>query len=270
MQNNIQLSDKILKSFPSRELTLTPLKGDGGIIRTSLLTLVMLAFIAFFIYQIPNIAYDYRISQNAIPVDAYVDGSCKTRLLVITDCDVDLRYQGHSVSHSFTFLGFNPGDIEVLPLADANDPSKLTVDVAVDNVELRFISVIVLILLFIACIIIFIRSQIVTSQTKKALLSVGTKPLKLTAIPAKVVNVNRQFIATYKFDFNGKQKSKSYSGNKKTAPFSFEIDGKSYIFVVYDPEQNIPYVLDLPLKRIQATPEEVQHFYSALTEEGII
>ncbi len=270
MQNNIQLSDKILNAFPSREFTLTQLRGDGGIIRTSLLILVMLALVIFFIFQIPNIVYDYRIGQNAVNVDAYIDGSCKTRLLIITDCHVNLQYQGHSVSHSFTFLGFNAGDIEVLPLADANDPSKLTVDVAVDNIELRFIIVIVLIALFLFCIIIFVRNQLIISKLKKSLLSVGTKPLKLTAIPAKVVNVNRQIIATYKFNLDGKQISKSYSANKKNAPLTFNYEGNSYVFVVYDPQQNIPYVLDLPLKRIQATQNKAQHFHDVLIEEGLI
>lgn len=270
MQNNIQPSDNLLQAFPSRDLKLSPLKGDGGIWRTLFLVIAMIAITLFCAYQLPNIAYDYKIGQNAIPVDANIKGSCKTSLLVITNCSVDLSYQGHSVSRNFTFLGFNGGDIEVMPLADGNDRSKLTVDIAVDNVMLRFVTTLILIALFVFCIFIFIKRQILAGKVKKALLSVGSKPLKLIAIPAKIISTNKMIIANYKFDLDGKSESIAYSGNKKTTPIIFELNGSEYVLAVCDPQQNIPFILDLPLKRIQATPDEVQHFQDALREEGLI
>ena len=203
-------------------------------------------------------------------IDADVDGSCRSKLFVLTNCSVDLRYKGNEVSRNFTFLDFGNKDILVEPVADENDLTKMTVDVAIDNIWLRLISALVFTALFAFCVIFFIYRQMISNKVKKALLSVGTKPLKLTAIPAKVVVSNKQFIATYKTNVAGKETSITYSGNKKTPPITLEMEGKTYVLAVYEPQQNIPYVLDVPLDRIQATEEEKQRFHEALIEEGIL
>ncbi|HEI9859542.1 TPA: hypothetical protein SLO96_003371 [Proteus mirabilis] len=270
VQNGIHLSEKILNAFPTRALTLSPLKGDGGLFRTLFLVIAMLGMTVFSAYQIPNIVYDYQISKNPVFIDADVDGSCRSKLFVLTNCSVDLRYKGNEVSRNFTFLDFGNKDILVEPVADENDLTKMTVDVAIDNIWLRLISALVFTALFVFCVIFFIYRQMISNKVKKALLSVGTKPLKLTAIPAKVVVSNKQFIATYKTNVAGKETSITYSGNKKTPPITLEIEGKTYVLAVYEPQQNIPYVLDVPLARIQATEEEKQRFHEALIEEGIL
>ncbi|EPV6090412.1 hypothetical protein ACV772_003762 [Proteus mirabilis] len=270
VQNGIHLSEKILNAFPTRALTLSPLKGDGGLFRTLFLVIAMLGMTVFSAYQIPNIVYDYQISKNPVFIDADVDGSCRSKLFVLTNCSVDLRYKGNEVSRNFTFLDFGNKDILVEPVADENDLTKMTVDVAIDNIWLRLISALVFIALFAFCVIFFIYRQMISNKVKKALLSVGTKPLKLTAIPAKVVVSNKQFIATYKTNVAGKETSITYSGNKKTPPITLEMEGKTYVLAVYEPQQNIPYVLDVPLARIQATEEEKQRFHEALIEEGIL
>ncbi|MCS6742980.1 hypothetical protein NOM94_24400, partial [Acinetobacter baumannii] len=92
MQNGIHLSEKILNAFPTRALTLSPLKGDGGLFRTLFLVIAMLGMTVFSAYQIPNIVYDYQISKNPVFIDADVDGSCRSKLFVLTNCSVDLRY----------------------------------------------------------------------------------------------------------------------------------------------------------------------------------
>lgn len=270
VQNGIHLSEKILNALPTRALTLSPLKGDGGLFRTLFLVIAMLGMTVFSAYQIPNIVYDYQISKNPVFIDADVDGSCRSKLFVLTNCSVDLRYKGNEVSRNFTFLDFGNKDILVEPVADENDLTKMTVDVAIDNIWLRLISALVFTALFAFCVIFFIYRQMISNKVKKALLSVGTKPLKLTAIPAKVVVSNKQFIATYKTNVAGKETSITYSGNKKTPPITLEMEGKTYVLAVYEPQQNIPYVLDVPLARIQATEEEKQRFHEALIEEGIL
>ncbi|HCT3784350.1 TPA: hypothetical protein OTT33_002005 [Proteus mirabilis] len=270
VQNGIHLSEKILNAFPTRALTLSPLKGDGGLFRTLFLVIAMLGMTVFSAYQIPNIVYDYQISKNPVFIDADVDGSCRSKLFVLTNCSVDLRYKGNEVSRNFTFLDFGNKDILVEPVADENDLTKMTVDVAIDNIWLRLISALVFTALFAFCVIFFIYRQMISNKVKKALLSVGTKPLKLTAIPAKVVVSNKQFIATYKTNVAGKETSITYSGNKKTPPITLEMEGKTYVLAVYEPQQNISYVLDVPLARIQATEEEKQRFHEALIEEGIL
>nr|WP_232797332.1 hypothetical protein [Proteus columbae] len=270
MQTSIKLSDKVLDAFPTRPLKLVPLRGDGGLFRTLFLVIFMLAMTVFSAYQIPNILYDYKISENAVPVDATVNGSCRSQLFVLTNCSVDLRYKGNEVSRNFTFLDLGPKDVLVEPVADANDLSKMTVDVAIDNIWLRLISTIIFVGLFGFCVIFFIYRQILTSKVRKALLSVGTQPLKLIAIPAKMVVSNKQFIATYHLNLEGKDIRIAYSGNKKTPPIVMEQNGNTYVLAVYSPQQNIPYALDVPLERIQATPEEKQRFHEALIEEGLL
>lgn len=59
MQDNIQLPEKLIKAFPTRDLQLTPLKGDGGIIRLIFLVLVLIGLTVFVAFQLPGIAYDY-------------------------------------------------------------------------------------------------------------------------------------------------------------------------------------------------------------------
>ncbi|MGA6365561.1 hypothetical protein [Proteus penneri] len=270
VQTSIQLSDKILDAFPTRPLKLVPLRGDGGLFRTLFLVIVMLALTVFSAYQIPNIVYDYQISKNPVFINADVDGSCRSKLFILTNCSVDLRYEGNEVSRNFTFLDFGNKDILVEPVADENDLTKITVDVAIDNIWLRLISTIIFVGLFGFCVIFFIYRQILTSKVRKALLSVGTQPLKLIAVPAKVVVSNKQFIATYHLNLEGKDIRITYSGNKKTPPIVIEQNGNTYVLAVYSPQQNIPYALDVALERIQATPEEKQRFHEALIEEGLL
>ena len=270
VQDSMKLSDKVLEAFPTRALKLAPLRGDGGLFRTLFLVISMLVLTVFSAYQIPNILYDYKISENAVPVDASVKGSCRSQLLIITNCSVDLRYKGNEVSRNFTFLDFGSTDVLVEPVADANDMSKMTVDVAIDNMWLRLICTVIFVGLFGVSVFFFIYRQILTSKVKKALLSVGEKPLKLVAIPAKVVSSNKQFIATYKINLSGKTVSVAYSGNKKTPPIVIDVNGNTYVLAVYDPQQNIPYALDVPLARIQATAEERERFHAALVEEGLL
>ncbi|NBM01877.1 MULTISPECIES: hypothetical protein [Proteus] len=270
VQTSIQLSDKILDAFPTRPLKLVPLRGDGGLFRTLFLVIVMLALTVFSAYQIPNIVYDYQISKNPVFINADVDGSCRSKLFILTNCSVDLRYEGNEVSRNFTFLDFGNKDILVEPVADENDLTKMTVDVAIDNIWLRLISTIIFVGLFGFCVIFFIYRQILTSKVRKALLSVGTQPLKLIAVPAKVVVSNKQFIATYHLNLEGKDIRITYSGNKKTPPIVIEQNGNTYVLAVYSPQQNIPYALDVALERIQATPEEKQRFHEALIEEGLL
>ncbi|WP_109399592.1 hypothetical protein [Proteus sp. TJ1640] len=270
VQTSIQLSDKILDAFPTRPLKLVPLRGDGGLFRTLFLVIVMLALTVFSAYQIPNIVYDYQISKNPVFINADVDGTCRSKLFILTNCSVDLRYEGNEVSRNFTFLDFGNKDILVEPVADENDLTKMTVDVAIDNIWLRLISTIIFVGLFGFCVIFFIYRQILTSKVRKALLSVGTQPLKLIAVPAKVVVSNKQFIATYHLNLEGKDIRITYSGNKKTPPIVIEQNGNTYVLAVYSPQQNIPYALDVPLERIQATPEEKQRFHEALIEEGLL
>lgn len=270
VQNSIKLSDKILDAFPTRALKLTPLNGDGGLFRTLFLVITLLVLMVFSAYQLPNILYDYKISENTIPVDANVEGSCRTSLLVLTNCSVKLRYQGNEVSRNFTFFNLGSKDVGVVPMADASDPTKMTVDVAIDSIWPRLISTIIFIGLFGFSVCFFIYRQMLTSQIRKALLSVGTKPLKLTAIPAKIVRSNKLFIASYKINLSGKEISTAYSGNKKSPPIVLENNGTTYVLAVYDPQQNIPYALDVPLARIQATAEEKQRFHEALIDEGLL
>lgn len=270
MKNSIKFSDKVLAAFPSRPLKLVPLRGDGGIFRTLFLVIFTLVLTVFIAYQIPNIMYDYNISKNATYVNANIDGSCSTKLFVLTTCKVHLRYQGNTVSRNFTFLSIGAKYIQVEAIADKTDLNKLTVDVAIDNIWIRFISAIVFITLFGFCAVFFIYRQILASKVKKVLLSVGTKPLKLVTIPVKAVSTNKMFIATYKINLSGKEISISYLGNKKAPPIIIENNGKTYLLAVYSPEQNIPYALDLPLGRVQATPEEVEHFHNALIEEKLL
>lgn len=270
VQTSIQLSDKILDAFPTRPLKLVPLRGDGGLFRTLFLVIVMLALTVFSAYQIPNIVYDYQISKNPVFINADVDGTCRSKLFILTNCSVDLRYEGNEVSRNFTFLDFGNKDILVEPVADENDLTKMTVDVAIDNIWLRLISTIIFVGLFGFCVIFFIYRQILTSKVRKALLSVGTQPLKLIAVPAKMVVSNKQFIATYHLNLEGKDIRITYSGNKKTPPIVIEQNGNTYVLAVYSPQQNIPYALDVPLERIQATPEEKQRFHEALIEEGLL
>ncbi|MEQ5209199.1 hypothetical protein ABN217_19770, partial [Proteus sp. fly-1067] len=85
VQNSITLSDKVLDAFPTRPLKLVPLRGDGGLFRTLFLVIVMLVLTVFSAYRIPNILYDYKISENAVPVDATVEGSCRSQLFVLTN-----------------------------------------------------------------------------------------------------------------------------------------------------------------------------------------
>ena len=89
--------------FLLEPLTLSPLKGDGGLFRTLFLVIAMLGMTVFSAYQIPNIVYDYQISKTPCLLDADVDGSCRSKLFVLTNCSVDLRYKGNEGFTKFYF-----------------------------------------------------------------------------------------------------------------------------------------------------------------------
>ncbi|RNF82615.1 hypothetical protein [Montanilutibacter psychrotolerans] len=122
-------------AFPTRTLSLrnTGAGGIGGLLLSLVFTA---ATIAVAWAGISSLAPDFVIRANAVPVDARIDGSCSTRKLIFTDCDVTMDYEvdgvAYSVERSFFFIGTG-GNYEASVVRSGKDPSQATLDLALDK-----------------------------------------------------------------------------------------------------------------------------------------
>ncbi|OAM38391.1 MULTISPECIES: hypothetical protein [Eikenella] len=208
-------------------------------------------FVAWQSHVATEIYQDYQIGQHAVPVNARIDGECTTRKSIFTSCNTTITYRGHTVKKSFSFFGTG-GDIYTRALADANDPSRLTLDVAVEKVGNRSMGVLLfggLGLLMIGAA--FYVALVRVPRYRRILAAINrpeAQPWQLAAVPClNTGNAGKD--AVYQAEIDGKTRKIGLSfGKQENRAWTFQTpSGQHYLLAFVPNGGGVPVALDRKL-----------------------
>lgn len=130
----------VLQAFPQRSLRLKPGRGRVGasitMIAGVLVVLGVAAWVGFMLA--PPLWSDYQVRETAVPSRdvRMLNGRCRTRLFLLHDCDVHLRYdaKGRQAVREVHYLFVAPGggNFTVQGRVDPRRPELLTSDLGID------------------------------------------------------------------------------------------------------------------------------------------
>ncbi|WP_156503442.1 hypothetical protein [Eikenella longinqua] len=202
-------------------------------------------------YTAAEIYQDYQIGQHAVPVNARIDGECTIRKAIFTSCNTTITHRGRTVEKSFSFFGTG-GDIYARALADANDPSRLTLDVAVEKVGNRSVGVLLfgglgLFMIGAAFYVVLVR----VPRYRRILDAINcpeAQPWQLAAVPCLHIG-NAGKDAVYQAEIEGQTRKIGLGfGKKDNGAWTFEgRSGQVYLLAFLPHGGGVPVALDRKL-----------------------
>lgn len=217
-------------------------------------------FVAWQSHVATEIYQDYQIGQHAVPVNAQIDGECSTRKSIFTSCKTTITYRDHTVKKSFSFFGTG-GDIYARAVADANDPSRLTLDVAVEKVGNRSMGVLLLGglgLLMIGAA--FYVALVRVPRYRRILAAINrpeAQPWQLAAVPCLSTG-NAGKDAVYQAEIDGKTHKIGLSfGKQENRAWTFQTPGGQHYLLAFVPNGGgVPVALDRKLLAVAGLNKE--------------
>lgn len=213
---------------------------------------------------------DYRISRNPVVVDYKVEGKCRAKRMV-DNCSVKITTDtGKVIERNYTFLGGKKGNYEVVTVASADDPSLVTIDLAIDNMETQFLGTIFLILIFILVIWMSLGCFLRTHKMLKVIDEINGKKLTPVIVPIKLITYGKTMTALYRAN-NAQGVNAKYAAN-----FNKESDGgpiiigdiirsKCNVLAVIGQNNPVPIILDENFTRCDFTDSEIQALIEVLS-----
>lgn len=265
--------NKLVEVFPTRPLKVMKLKQEGSLhqIRRIFAVILLFALTIFMALKIyPGLIDDYKISRNPIVVDYDVKGTCRAKSM-IDNCSVKITTDtGQVIKRDYVFLNGAKKNYEVVTVASADDPSLVTIDLAIDNMRTLFIAttVLILLLMLVTCMILvcFLR----TRKMIKVINEISEQKLTPVIVPVKLVSYGKTITALYRAN-NAQDVSVKYAAN-----FNKESDGgpiiigdkirnKCNVLAVVGESNSVPILLDQEFMRCDFTYNEMQALKEALS-----
>ena len=270
----MDLINKITGVFPDRCLKVNKLENEASsrqIGRVFCIFLCLLLGIYLAVDNYPDLIDDYKISRNPIVVDHEISGECRVRRM-ITNCSVKI-YNDDSgfIEKDFSFFG-NSKRYQVQVIASADNPSLMTLDLAIKTMFSRFLIITALILAILWAIWLIIDLLCRARNSAKIIDEINGHKLKPVSVPVKLKFLQTGTIAIYKGkDTQGKN-------NKYSATFNSKKDGgpivlkqhskKKYdVLGVISDNNPTPIILDENFSRCDFTDEEIRRI-SKILQEG--
>lgn len=270
----MDLINKITGVFPDRCLKVNKLENEASsrqIGRVFCIFLCLLLGIYLAVDNYPDLIDDYKISRNPIVVDHEISGECRVRR-IITNCSVKI-YNDDSgfIEKDFSFFG-NSKRYQVQVIASADNPSLMTLDLAIKTMFSRFLIITALILAILWAIWLIIDLLCRARNSAKIIDEINGHKLKPVSVPVKLKFLQTGTIAIYKGkDTQGKN-------NKYSATFNSKKDGgpivlkqhskKKYdVLGVISDNNPTPIILDENFSRCDFTDEEIRRI-SKILQEG--
>lgn len=270
----MDLINKITGVFPDRCLKVNKLENEASsrqIGRVFCIFLCLLLGIYLAVDNYPDLIDDYKISRNPIVVDHEISGECRVRRM-ITNCSVKI-YNDDSgfIEKDFSFFG-NSKRYQVQVIASADNPSLMTLDLAIKTMFSRFLIITALILAILWAIWLIIDLLCRARNSAKIIDEINGHKLKPVSVPVKLKFLQTGTIAIYKGkDTQGKN-------NKYSATFNSKKDGgpivlkqhskKKYdVLGVISDNNPTPVILDENFSRCDFTDEEIRRI-SKILQEG--
>lgn len=270
----MELINKITGVFPDRSLKVNKLKNEASsrqIGRVFCIFLCLLLGIYLAVDNYPDLIDDYKISRNPIVVDHNISGECKVRRL-ITSCSVKIYNDDNGfIEKNFSFFG-NSKRYQVQVIASADNPSLMTLDLAIKTMFSRFLIITALILAILWAIWLIIDLLCRARNSTKIIDEINGHKLKPVSVPVKLKFLQTITIAIYKGkDTQGKNNKYSATFNSKTdgGPIVLKQHSKKKYDVlgVISDNNPTPIILDENFSRCDFTDEEIRRI-SKILQEG--
>lgn len=222
--------------------------------------IALVALVGLLIWQVPELSEDYKISRNYEQVlsGRLLGGSCKTKALVMVECDVKISYMHNSEMQQdkieFMFINFDMDpDYDTYVIRSTDMPDKVTIALAVEKIWNRIAMVAVLALLLLGAIWATIKSFWQGRRSAKIL----TEPIRLHAVAADITR-SQGFGIGASIDYSYKP-----AGGKRVKYSSFLNKKESLIYLSDNtalaalPEgSNIAILMDQKLLRVDFSDDE--------------
>lgn len=230
-------------------------------------------FIALLFWQVPTLLQDYRISRSYDYTKSgeILDGDCRTKAFVMTDCSIDISYRVAGARHEKTIelmyldLG-GIGDGFVTRIVHASDaPETVTIELAVNKIWNRVAMTAGLALLLLAAAGSALKYFLNGRESANAL----QKPVRLQPVVAKVTqHQDLKFGKNIDYSYTpegGKPRKASCWFKKNETPLYLE-DGRALAAL---PEGGrVAILLDEKLERVAFTEDERAAILKTLGDRG--
>ncbi|MWP62471.1 hypothetical protein [Gilliamella sp. Pas-s25] len=192
------LMNKVVEVFPTRPLKVMKLKQEGILhqikrIFAIIFFFVLAMFMALNYY--PGLIDDYKISRNPVVVDYPAEVKCNTRR-IIENCSVKITTNTGQVIKRAILGGISKNN-QVVTVASADDPSLVTINLAIDNMLRVFVITTVLTLLFMLPVWMGLVTILRIHKMRKVINEINGQRLTPAIVPIKLTSYGKTITAIY-------------------------------------------------------------------------
>ncbi|WP_085246652.1 hypothetical protein [Gilliamella mensalis] len=264
------LMNKVVEVFPTRPLKVMKLKQEGILhqikrIFAIIFFFVLAMFMALNYY--PGLIEDYKISRNPVVVDYHAEVKCNTRR-IIEHCSVKITTNTGQVIRRAILGGINKNN-QVVTVASADDPSLVTINLAIDNMLRVFVITTVLTLFFMLPVWMSLVTILRIHKMRKVINEINGQRLTPAIVPIKLTSYGKMIIAIYH------AKNAQGVDVKCVTPFNKNLNGgpiiigdmtknKCNVLAVMGKKNPVPILLDQNFTRCDFTDNEIQALKTVL------
>jgi hypothetical protein len=268
----MRLINKLVEVFPSRPLKVMKLKQESSSIQIEKIVVAIFFFgLAMFIAlnNYPGLITDYKISRNPVIVDYDVEVKCHVKL--INHCSVKITTDtGQVITRDFLLLDAVKENCKPITVASDDDPSLVTIALAINYMGSRFVIITVFTLFLLLITWLNLCNFLEIHKMIKVIDEIDGQKLTPVIVPIKLASIGKYILASYSAN-NAQGLSV-----KCTTQFILKSDGGPIIIgdeaedqcnalAVIGESNPVPILLDQNFTRCDFTDNEIQALKKALS-----
>lgn len=265
------IQDPLLNTvLPSDSLKVKKVLSDGSSAWAGIgVILLAFGFLVFSYFVGQSIYDDYKWKGSYTEINANIDGTCKSKIVIFTDCKVKISYGGQKYEKQFGFIDLGTKDYEVIALQSRLNPSKITLDLAIEKIPSRiFVASIFVVLgvglIWLGCVALF-RNAPRMNKVINALNNNGG--MQLALYQYDVAEWEKKKCIRYQLDIDGKEEELKYAIVKKkeaVLPLFITTSDDDYVLVVKDLNTGYFTIVDHALNRFVMNKKDRKEFRSRI------
>ncbi|MWN32851.1 hypothetical protein GQ597_04790 [Gilliamella sp. Pra-s65] len=269
----MELRNKLVEVFPTRPLKVMKLKQEGKLQQLKLMFAAMLFFVlAMFtaLTYYPGLIDTYRISRNPVVVNYHVEGKCRVKSM-IDNCSVKITTKtGKVIKRDYILIGGKKANYRVVTVASANNPSLVTINLAIENMRTQFVITTIIILFFTSLIWMGLVSILRIYKMLKVIDEINGQKLTPVVVPIKLKSYGKIVAALYNVKnlqgVNVKYVA-NFDKNSNDGPIIIGdvIKNKCNALAVIGENNPVPIILNQNFTRCDFTDYEIQALKEALS-----
>jgi hypothetical protein len=266
------LINELVEVFPTRPLKVMKLKQESSSNQIENILVIIFYFgLAMFIAlnNYPGLLTDYKISRNPVVVDYDVEIKCRVKL--INHCSVKITTDtGQVITRDYLFLPAVKENCKPITVASADDPSLVTIALAINYMRARFEIITFITLLLLLIVPLSLSSFLKIHKMIKVIDEIDGQKLTPVIVPIKLTPIGKYILASY--SANNAQGvnikfAASFNKNLDGGPIIIgdETEDQCNALAVIGESNPVPILLDQNFTRCDFTDNEIQALKKALS-----